>query len=384
MRIINKFFLIFIFLLLNGCISSTNKHTHISKNELGEYNKTSNQPLNLNELEQFEVSYKADSNENNIYKAGSSDSTVTSNHFTATGESKNTGSGQQNIALPNNAKPGECYARVQIPAKYRTETKRVLIHDPTYAIENIPAQYAWGEERVLVKEASETITIIPAKYEWKTIPVLVKRASVQVKTIPAVYKDETTKVLVKEAYTKWKKGRGPMEKINNATGEIMCLIEVPAEYKTVTKKVVITPEKTEKIMIPAVYKNSKKSVLVRPEEKIKKKVPAEYKTIKVKKVVVPAQQRRVEVPAVYGKTVEKIKISDNYYDWRKILCETNTTSNVVYKLQNALQELGYNPGEPDGIIGKQTMKAVKRYQQEKKLAVGQITIETLKTLEIIH
>lgn len=363
---------------------ATNKHAGSSQNEQGEYNKTSNHPLNQNELGQFEVSYKDSPDENINYRAGSQKSTVTSKHLATDGELKHTGSGKQNVALPDNAKPGECYARVQISAKYKTQTKKVIVHEATYSIETIPAQYAWGEEQVMTKGASETITTIPAKYEWKTVPELVKKSSVQLKTIPAVYKDETTKVLVREAYTKWKKGRGPMEKIDNATGEIMCLIEVPAEYKTVTKKVMITPERTEKIIIPAVYKNSKRSVLIKPEEKVKNKVPAEYKTIKVKKVIVPAKQRRVEIPTVYGEAVERIKISDKYYDWRKILCETNTTSNVVHKLQNTLQELGYNPGEPDGIIGKQTMKAVKRYQQEKELAVGQITIETLKSLDIIH
>jgi hypothetical protein len=37
--------------------------------------------------------------------------------------------------------------------------------------------------------------------------------------------------------TRWEKGRGLVEKVNNFTGEIMCLEEVPAEYQTVTKSI---------------------------------------------------------------------------------------------------------------------------------------------------
>lgn len=37
------------------------------------------------------------------------------------------------------------------------------------------------------------------------------------------------------------KGRGPVEKLDQATGEIMCLVEVPAEYRTVTKRVQVSP-----------------------------------------------------------------------------------------------------------------------------------------------
>ena len=79
---------------------------------------------------------------------------------------------------------------------------------------------------------------------------------------PPVYENVTERILVKPAYTTWKKGRGPIEKINQATGEIMCLVEVPAEYRTVTKRVLKTPAGTKKVTIPAVYKTVKKRIMV--------------------------------------------------------------------------------------------------------------------------
>ena len=139
--------------------------------------------------------------------------------------------------LPPNAKTGECYARVLIPATYKTETSEVLKKEAGYRIEVTEPSYEWVTEEVLVKEASEVAELVPAKYEWRTESILVKDAHEHLKTIPAVYETKTERILVKPAYTTWKKGRGPIEKISNSTGEIMCLVEVPAEYRTITSKV---------------------------------------------------------------------------------------------------------------------------------------------------
>ncbi len=284
--------------------------------------------------------------------------------------------------LPPNAKSGECYARVLTPAVYKTETKELLKKDAGYRIEIIPATYEYVTESVLVKEASEVAELIPARYEWRTESVLVKEAYDQLKTIPAVYETKSEKILVKPAHTTWKKGRGPIERLNNSTGEIMCLIEVPAEYRTVTSKVVVTPAKTEKVSFPAVYKDIKKRVMVEGPTMVKRTVPAVYKTIKVKKVATPARENRIEIPAVYQTVTKRILVADPVLEWRSILCETNTTGDVIRNLQRALLAAGHNPGLIDGILGSDTLAAVKAYQKEKNLAVGQLTIETLKSLGI--
>lgn len=287
-----------------------------------------------------------------------------------------------NYMLPPNAKTGECYARVFVPEKYRIETKQLLKKEAGFEIQVSEPEYEWVEEKILVKEESEVAEVVPAKYEWRTEKVLVKEAHEHLKRIPAVYETREEKVLVKPAHTVWKKGRGPIEKMDYVTGEIMCLVEVPAEYKTVTKKMLVTPERTEKVMHPAVYKEVGKYVIVeQPKIKIKT-IPAEYKTVKVKKIVRPAQETKVPVPAEYQAIEQQVKIADSYMEWRRILCETNSTPDVIRRLQGALVAAGYNPGEIDGLVGGATLRAVKRYQRDNNLAVGQLTIETLEKLGV--
>ncbi len=286
--------------------------------------------------------------------------------------------------LPPNARAGECYARVFVPPEYNTETKQVLLHEAGENVETTPARYELVEEQVLVKEESEKLEVIPATYKTVEEQVLVKPAEEKLVPVKAEYKTVEEKVLVKAGYTTWKKGRGPIQRIDNGTGEIMCLVEVPAEYKTVKKKVLVTPAGVAKEEIPAEYKTVKKEVLVEPARVEKIKIPAEYRTVKVQKQVEPAREVRTEIPAAYGEVSETKKVSDGSMAWRPILCETNTTPGIITSLQQALLDTGFDPGPVDGDLGYQTMIAVEAFQQSKGLSTGQLTMETLYQLGVIQ
>jgi len=321
------------------------------------------------------------------------------------------------------AHPGECFHEHYLPPVYQTEAKDDLVAEETYKIEIIPAKYKMVEEKILVSEASEQLVEVPPTYKWVE-----------------------EKVLVKAAHTTWKKGRGLIESVDNTTGEIMCRVDVPAEYKTVRKKVIDKPAsvktkvipakyKTVKVKkmiapaserkipippkyrtvklkkmiqpgqfiwhdahnkdytkatrtanqiclveIPATYRTVKKRVEIKPAKTNSETIPAQYKTIKVKVVNTPAQKRRVVIPAEYQRVTKEVKVSDGAMEWRKVLCETNMSRDMVAKIQAALTAKGYKPGIADGILGKRTSAAITKYQQDNKMATGAFTYETLKSL----
>lgn len=192
--------------------------------------------------------------------------------------------------IPPNAKPGECYAKVLIPAVTQTKTDRVLIAE---------------EQKVLNR-------IIPAKYRV-----------------------ETERVLVKEARQYWKAGQGPITKKDEVTGEIMCLVEEPAQYKTVEKRILVEEEKPEYKMIPAQYETVSKTETIQPER----------------------------------------------WEWRRILCETNMGADSIIRIQQALHAKGYNIAI-DGRLGNATMDALSKYQTKNGLATRGITYETLEHLGV--
>lgn len=284
--------------------------------------------------------------------------------------------------LPPNAQPGECYARVFIPPTYKTEEEQVLLSDASERVEVVPARYEWVEEQVLVKEASERLEVIPATYEWVEEQVLVKAAGKRVEVVPPTYETVTEQVLDKPEHTMWKKGTGPISKLDESTGEIMCLVTVPASYKTITKQVLVEKGGTREIEIPAEYKTVKKKIMKTPPTTTKIEIPAEYKTVKVKQMAEPPKTSVVPIPAKYGTVAKRIQTTEGHIEWRPVLCRTNTTPDVVRRIQTALDQAGHNPGPIDGVLGAQTMAAVKAYQQEKGLATGGITMKTLDALGV--
>jgi len=284
--------------------------------------------------------------------------------------------------FPPDATPGECYARVFVPPTYRTETEQVLAREQSESLEIIPAKYGWGEEKVLVKEASERIEVEPAQYKWVEERIMVKPAATNLVEVPAKYGWSEEKILVKEAHTGWKKGRGLIEKVDNTTGEIMCLVSVPATYRTVKKRTLVSAPSTREVEIPAEYKTVKKQVMVKPPMRRTVAIPAEYKMMKVRTLVSAAQQQRTPIPASYQTVTKTIRTSEGEMAWRRILCETNMSNDMVRRIQMALNNAGMSPGPIDGIIGPLTNQAVNSFQKKKNLAVGGLTYETIKQLNV--
>ena len=187
------------------------------------------------------------------------------------------------------------------------------------------------------REASENVTIIPARYEM---------ASEQVIDVAA--------------HTIWKKGVGPIQKIDEATGEIMCLIEVPATYKTISRRALNSAASTEQVMVPAVYK-----------------------TVNVTKLVAGAQESRVEVPAEYNTVVSQELEQEGFMEWRSILCKTNMTAGTVGNIQRALMQRDYTPGSIDAVIGADIIQAINAFQRDEGLPVDKyINMETIKALGV--
>jgi len=166
---------------------------------------------------------------------------------------------------------GSCFREYYTQAEYKTETSRFL-----------------------KREGSERIVVIPAQYETVDERVVVKEGFTRNVDVPATYRTESESVLVEPARSVWKKGRGPIEKIDNTTGEIMCLVEVPARYETLTKTVLDKPSSTKSVDVPSVYK-----------------------TIKVRRLVKPASETREVIEPEYSNITTKTKVSDAGFFWLK-------------------------------------------------------------------
>ena len=362
-------------------------------------------------------------------------------------------------SIPPDAKPGECYARVIIPAQYQAVNERLPISKEFERIELIPARYEIVDETVVIKEAQKRLEVVPAEYETVTERIMVEPETTKLEVVPATYKEieerrviEPEKqitevipakyefvekqVLVQEARQEWKRGEdigvGGNVSLASAkqtferygdytilktrikdTGELMCLVEIPAVYKTIKEKILVekaetrvteiipavyetikktveaTPATTREITIPAKYRDVQVTRLVTPEHTREITIPEVTDTIKVRKLVQEAKVRTETIPPEYTTVTKNVMTSPEDSEWRPVLCEVNMTRENVGALQSALNDAGAcrcgpsrNACDIDGIMGPCTLNAVERYAKRENLSWGSnyVTIDVIRAL----
>lgn len=315
------------------------------------------------------------------------------------------------------ADPGQCFANITIPAVTRETTKQVLVSAATTKTETVPATYKTVTEEVLVSEASTTTEVVPATYKTETrmVPVeaaasqgsseqefeevteevLVSPAQTREIEVPAVYETVTERVKTKDAFTEWRPGGkvyaigaealGGTVLANRVTSSgVMTLVEIPAEFETVTKRILVTPASTRTETVPAKYETvtrrvpaegsgdssdaepEMREVTVRvvdqPASVRTVPVPAKYRTVARRIVDTPAMVRTVPVPAVYRDEVTQDIIEPARTERVEVVCEARTIPDFVRSMQRALRARGLYDGEIDGKVGPATRAAVKEFQ----------------------
>jgi len=104
--------------------------------------------------------------------------------------------------------------------------------------------------------------------------------------------------------------------------------------------------------------------------------------IKVRRLIKTATRRPVAMLAGHRAVVDEVSTSEADLDWPLNLCEINPSSDTVCRLQLALRYAGHNPGVIDGVVGEKTMIALTAYQKAHGLTPGQLTIDSLRSLEV--
>jgi len=223
----------------------------------------------------------------------------------------------------------------------------------------IPARYETLTKTVLDKQSSTKTIQVPAVYKTINIRRLVKPATETRISIEPEYDNITTRVKVADAGFFWlKKGEAANDGAR-ASGREVCLVEQPAEFRTVKKTVIKTPASTKVV-----------------------EIPAQYETVKIDRLISPPSETRTPIPARTKTVSRQVQIEPSRLEWRQILCETNTTPKLITSIQRALKREGYDPGPIDGVIGQDTLDAIEKFQLKNNLDRGGLTYESLKALKV--
>jgi hypothetical protein len=259
---------------------------------------------------------------------------------------------------PPNAQPGQCFAKVLVPEVTETFTEQVLVSPEKIITKVITGQCGYEDKTVVVREPSTAFITVPATFKTVTETVVVKPGGFHTETIPPVYKTVTEQVLVRDGYTVWRpgstvagynanansygstgytapppsayagSGAAPNPAYGNlptkvlATGEVLCLVQVPAEYKTITKQVLETPGRTVDVPYPPETTVITRQVVDVPAHVEKRDIPGETKVIKIK-ICTPDKVVSETIPPEY-KTVTKVKtVSPSKFEWKTVDCKTD-------------------------------------------------------------
>jgi regulator of extracellular matrix RemA (YlzA/DUF370 family) len=290
---------------------------------------------------------------------------------------------------PPEADAGACFARVLVPETTEIVTEQVVDRAEATEINVIPAQYETVTEQIVVKEESRNLRVIPVQYKTVTEQVLETPERTETRVIPAQYEEYTEEVLVRPAYTTWKPGSGLYGRSNatangatgGATGELLCRVEVPAQYESITRTRLVMAERTETEVIPATYKDITREVVAQSAQVVEELIPAVYDTVTVQKMVAPAREEVTVIPATYKTMEKRVVTGGGGLEWREVLCDTNASPGKIAEVQRALSSAGYRVPD-DGSFGPATLKAMEAYQRDNGLPVGYLTVSTVQALGV--
>jgi hypothetical protein len=145
---------------------------------------------------------------------------------------------------------------------------------------------------------------------------------------------EVLKIVTKVAGTNWVKKRADRNCLSNNPDDclVWCLQEVPAETKEIqcVKDTSLTKE-------------------------------FKFKTYNVQK---------------------RIPQSGSGVEWREVLCENNITNEIIQQLCNQLNTRGYQIENTKDSKNPKLRAAIVQYQKEKGLPVGELNLETLRSLGV--
>lgn len=263
-----------------------------------------------------------------------------SNNFNGSSSTRgNTTMTTSSADVPPNAQPGKCYARCQTEDQYAFNTKQVIASPKMIKKIQLPALYTTVYDTVIIKPQSTRFENVPAQYETVR-----------------------EQKMMAPATTKWVKGKADAGCLSSdpADCQVMCLVEVPAQYTTVTKSVLKSEAYKRQIVSPMEYKIVAKQIKTQSERYIDQVTPPTYKTV----------QERVLVK------------KGGYQGWKEVLCSSELNDAKIIEIQRALKAAGYNPGPIDNVFGTQTKEALKAYQRAKGLPIGNLNIETLSALGV--
>lgn len=262
--------------------------------------------------------------------------------------------------LPSTPAPGKCYVKCITPDVFETKQVKVLVTPEYTTLTVVPAEFKTEEERIIVKPAYKKYTFVPATFKKGFREVEIEPSYEKLTVIPAKFSPSSSEELqVYPAVGRWEYGVLPGCKSENPNDcQTLCWKETPARYSTIpTQKMesnatttstrvtgttqkypvleIDQPAKVNEVEVPAEYKVVTRRVKVKDETTTSVTVPAVYKTVEVQELKTKGGVTVWEEVDCGMLNYQSLKI---YYDFAKATLRESSKAEIDAKLLSVMRE----------------------------------------------
>lgn len=273
---------------------------------------------------------------------------------------------------PTQRIPTQCSSELLRPAIFRTEPLKVLVYDSSATYSNIPAEMVWSETKLQIEPARYAQETEPAQYEEVQETIETERMRSELYATPTQYQKIVREIFIKPEYKHWKFGC-----LANSNGS--CLETIKAELVKIPTEVIKQPAQIHQRKIPAKTLKIKRKKLIKPGKGSGSILPARYTTIKLIRVSKPWKIISSLVPAQYETITVQRKLRDAQILTMPIACANTLTPEQIRRIQQALLQAGHSLSL-SGVLDTATIAALHAFQKANQLAIGGLSLETLRKL----
>lgn len=227
---------------------------------------------------------------------------------------------------PANPEPGACYIRC--PIEEISEKEKIVVTPSYMQYKIVPAVYKTVEEQILVKEASKRFEYVPAVYREVTDTILAEEPIHKISLIPVKTVDTFEIFEIEPAYSSFETRPAITGCKSKVPGDcdVICYVSHPAVTKTIpVKKIAAHPSYVREAQ-KGRYRTIKRKVIETPATMREIEIPAEYITVQRRVLVKDETVDSVEVKPIVREEVFLVRdrsgnAAAESYEWRKIDCE---------------------------------------------------------------
>ncbi len=227
---------------------------------------------------------------------------------------------------PSNPEPGACYIRC--PIEEITEVEKVIVTPSYKSYKVVPAVYKTVEEQVLVKQASKKFEYVPAVYGEEVDTILIEEPISKITITPVKTIDTFDIFEVQPAFARFESrpALAGCKSLIPGDCDVICYVVYEAVKKEIpVKKIVATPTYSKEKQRGR-FKTIKKRVILTPATVREIEIPAEYVTIQKRVLEKDETVDTLNIGAVVREEVMLVRDrrssgGEDGFEWRKIECE---------------------------------------------------------------